>query len=210
MRNGLHRKQRLQKLFVAEETSTPSSYLATIRDYTGSESELLYDWRFTANQFVLETSPLSLTTSNLIFQLNTCGYSPYVTSSLTSGWVCRLQLLLFLASAVILGSQSGGTVSDSRFSEPAGPGPRIYIPQEQGCPVTSPGTGFPFRRLLRLAELRWRYSTPPPHGMGIHRATVSLLIRCGWHRKHHVQHFLYCCVHSMPRERGYITVALQR
>jgi hypothetical protein len=40
-----------------------------------SESELLYDWRFTANQFVLATSPLRLTTSNFIFQLNTCGYS---------------------------------------------------------------------------------------------------------------------------------------
>jgi hypothetical protein len=25
---------------------------------------------------------------------------------------------------------------------------------------------LPFRRLLRLAGLRWRYSTPPPHGMG--------------------------------------------
>jgi hypothetical protein len=24
--------------------------------------------------------------------------------------------------------------------------------------------GFPLRRLLRLAGLRWRYSTPPPHG----------------------------------------------
>jgi hypothetical protein len=28
-----------------------------------SESELIYDWRFTANQFVLATSPLRLTTS---------------------------------------------------------------------------------------------------------------------------------------------------
>jgi hypothetical protein len=37
-----------------------------------------------------------------MFQLNTCGYSPYVTSSLTRGWVCRLQLLLVLASEVIL------------------------------------------------------------------------------------------------------------
>jgi hypothetical protein len=67
-----------------------------------SESELLYDWRFTANQFVLERSPLSLTTSNFIFQLKTCSYSPYVISSLKRGWVCRLQLLLVLASAVIL------------------------------------------------------------------------------------------------------------
>jgi hypothetical protein len=48
-----------------------------------SEAELLYDWQFTANQFVLATSPLRLTASNFIFQLNTCGYRPYVTFSLT-------------------------------------------------------------------------------------------------------------------------------
>jgi hypothetical protein len=28
-----------------------------------------------------------------------------------------------------------------------------------------PGTGFPFPCLLRLAGLRWRYATPPPHGI---------------------------------------------
>jgi hypothetical protein len=48
--------------------------------------------------------------------------------------------------------------------QPGGPGPRIYIPQEQGGPDIPPGTGFPFRRLLRLAELLWRYFIPPPHG----------------------------------------------
>jgi hypothetical protein len=48
-------------------------------------------------------------------------------------------------------------VSDSRLPKPGGPGPRIYISQEQGGPVMSPGTGFPFRHLLRLAGLRWRY-----------------------------------------------------
>jgi hypothetical protein len=42
--------------------------------------------------------------------------------------------------------------------------PVFISPQEKGGPVIPPGTGFPFRRLLRLAELRWRYSTPPPHG----------------------------------------------
>jgi hypothetical protein len=46
------------------------------------------------------------------------------------------------------------TVSDSRLSQPQGPGPRIYIPQEPGGPVIPPSTGFPFRRLLRLAGLR--------------------------------------------------------
>jgi hypothetical protein len=87
-------------------SETPAVYLLVIVE---SESELLYDWRCIANHFVLATSPLRLTTSNFIFQLNTCGYSPYVTSSLTRGWVCSLQLLLGLTSAVILRSESCGT-----------------------------------------------------------------------------------------------------
>jgi hypothetical protein len=74
-----------------------------------SESELVYDWRFTANQFVFATSSLRLTTSSFIFQLNSYSYSPYVTSCLTRGWVCHLQLLLVLASAVILRSETRGT-----------------------------------------------------------------------------------------------------
>jgi hypothetical protein len=74
-----------------------------------SESDLLYDWRFNANQFVSARSPLRLTTSNFIFQLNICGYSPYATSSLMRAWVCRLQLLVVLASAFIHRSNSWGT-----------------------------------------------------------------------------------------------------
>jgi hypothetical protein len=73
------------------------------------ESELLYDWPLTANQFVLATSSLRITTSNFIFQLNTCYYNPYVTSFLTRGWVCRLQLLPVLTSAIILRPESHGT-----------------------------------------------------------------------------------------------------
>jgi hypothetical protein len=56
------------------------------------------------------------------------------------------------------------TTSDSRLPQPGGSGPRIYISQEQGCPIIPPGTGFNFRRLLRLAGLRWRYSNQPPRG----------------------------------------------
>jgi hypothetical protein len=37
------------------------------------------------------------------------------------------------------------TVSDSRLLQLGGPGPRIYIFQEQGGPVIPPGTGFPLR-----------------------------------------------------------------
>jgi hypothetical protein len=62
-----------------------------------SESELLYDSLFTANQFVLAPSSLRLTAS--IFKRNPYCHSPYVTSSLTRGWLCRLQILLVFASA---------------------------------------------------------------------------------------------------------------
>jgi hypothetical protein len=43
--------------------------------------------------------------------------------------------------------------------------PVFISPKEQGDPVIPPGTGFPFRRLLRLAGLRWRYSNPSPRGV---------------------------------------------
>jgi hypothetical protein len=46
-----------------------------------SEAKLLHHWQFTANQFVLASSPLRLTTIEFFFQLNPCGNSPYVTSS---------------------------------------------------------------------------------------------------------------------------------
>jgi hypothetical protein len=74
------------------------------------------------------------------FQLNTCGYSPYITSSLTKGWVCRLQLLLPLSSAVI------------PASEPHGIHDHILLPHIRDSPnpegqvpvLYPPGTGFLF------------------------------------------------------------------
>jgi hypothetical protein len=89
------------------------------------ESELLYDWRFTGSQFVLATSPLRLTTSNFIFQLSTCSYSSYATHSLTRGWVCRLQLLLALSSAVILRSESRATRDHMLLSQTRD-SPKLY------------------------------------------------------------------------------------
>jgi hypothetical protein len=79
-------------------------------------------------------------------------------------------LPLGLTSAVILGSESCGThdhilLSQTRDSpNMEGQVPILYH-QELGGPIITPGTAFPFRRLLRLAGLRWRYSTPPPHGV---------------------------------------------
>jgi hypothetical protein len=63
--------------------------------------------------------------------------------SLTRGRVCRLELLVAHASAVILGSEPRCTSGHILLSQ-------IH--------------DFPLRRLLRLAGLRWRYSTPPPRG----------------------------------------------
>jgi hypothetical protein len=56
------------------------------------------------------------------------------------------------------------TASDSRLPQPGESGPRIYIALEEGDPVITPGTWFPFRRLLRFSGLRWRNSNPPPRG----------------------------------------------
>jgi hypothetical protein len=102
-------------------------------------------------------------------QLRVCYF---VAPSLTRGRVCNLlvQLLLGLAKAVTPGSKSCRTrgyilLSRVRLPQPGGPGSCIYIPQEQGCPVIPPGTGFPFCCVFRLGGLRWRYSTPPPHGL---------------------------------------------
>jgi hypothetical protein len=103
----------------------------------------IYDRRFTANQVILAPSPLRLTARDFFSQLNTYGHSPCITSSLTRGWVGHLQFLLALASPFILGSESHGT--------------REHI-------LLSQIRDFPFCHLLRLAGLRWRYSTPPPHG----------------------------------------------
>jgi hypothetical protein len=89
------------------------------------------------------------------FQLNTCGYNPYVTSSLTRGWVCRLQLLLALASAVILRSESRGT-HDHIFLSQIRDFPNL---EDQVHVFISPRNRLaqlypPFHRLLRLAGLR--------------------------------------------------------
>jgi hypothetical protein len=62
-------------------------------DYS-SKSKLLYDWRFTANQFVFSSTPLRLTTRIFSPQLSPLDISPYVTSSLTRRWVCLLWICL--------------------------------------------------------------------------------------------------------------------
>jgi hypothetical protein len=97
----------------------------------------------------------------------------FVAHSLTRGRVCNLlvQLLLGLARAVTPWSKSCRThghilLSHLRIPQPEGPGPHIYIPQEQGGPVIPPGTGSLFVASCDSQGLWWRYSNPPPRGLG--------------------------------------------
>jgi hypothetical protein len=81
------------------------------------------------------------------------------------GQVCLLYMLLALASIVFLGSESLGT--------------RDHI-------LLSQILDLPFRRLLRLAGSRWRYSNPPPHGSHCLQDNSSA-------RTKSKTPFFYCC-----------------
>jgi hypothetical protein len=110
-----------------------------------------------------------------VWQLRVCWCGAF---SLTRGRVCRFQLLLVLASADILGSESLGT--------------RDHV-------LLSQIRDFPFRRLLRLAGLRWKYSTPSPHGITNYdrfrffaTATAATFYLLGIpSRGHRVEQFIY-------------------
>jgi hypothetical protein len=84
--------------------------------------------------------------------------------SLTRGRVCRLQLLLGLASAVILRSESRGTQGHillpqiRYFPNLEGHVPAFVSPRHR-VPTSSPSTTRRWRW-----RWRWRYSYPPPHG----------------------------------------------
>jgi hypothetical protein len=107
----------------------------------------------------------------IVWQLWVCWFGA---AFLTRGRVCRLQLLLALASAVIFWPESRRT---------------------RGHILLSQIRDFPFRHLLRFAGSRWRYSTPPPHGYPWGSRPIFVLItsRHGPHRKHSSQQFVYCC-----------------
>jgi hypothetical protein len=87
----------------------------------------------------LGTKPLETHGHQFFFQLNSYGHSLYVTSSLTRGWICSLQLLLGLASALILRSGSRGTHNHILLSQiwdsPSLEGQVPYL--------YPPGTGWP-------------------------------------------------------------------
>jgi hypothetical protein len=116
--------------------------LQSLDSESESESELLYDWLFTANQFVLVPSPLRLT-ARIFFSIQ------------------------HLRSQFLYNILSDGRIGLS-FTFAAGPRQhihsRIRVPRTRDHILLSQIRDIPFCRLLLLAGLRWRYSTTPPHG----------------------------------------------
>jgi hypothetical protein len=100
--------------------------------------KLNYDRQSVGHSVLVSGSHLELMTRFLfsVWQLRvSCCAAP----SLTRGCVCNLlvQLLLGLSRAVTLGVQVPQIsdrilLSHLRLPQPGGPGPRVYIPQEQG------------------------------------------------------------------------------
>jgi hypothetical protein len=114
--------------------------------------------------------------------MNTCGYSPHVTSSLTRGWICRLQLLMPSPAQSFSGPSLARRITTFyclRFEVPPTWRPRsphLHLPGT-GWPGYPPGT---IGRLLRLAELRLRYSTPPPRGIRFTEQTTYTRYLTKW------------------------------
>jgi hypothetical protein len=109
----------------------------------------------------------------IFFQLDTCGHSPYVTSSLMRGWVCSLQLLLPLSSGVIHWSESGGTHDHVLLCQ-------IWdsskVPGQVTVFITSRKRMVLWFRFLRLLRLAGRYANSPAHRIGSSKQRLWMLI----------------------------------
>jgi hypothetical protein len=154
---------------------------------------------------LLGDKPLEAHDENFIFQLNTCVlFDERMGLSFTI--VAGTRQRSHSQVRVPRDSWPRFTVSDSKFPQSGGLGLRIYIPPDQDVPVIPPGTGFPFHRLLRLAGLRWRYSTPLPHGLLLCFVQLASLYNLGTESIEYTSPWFLCCVsifqqflHCCPR-----------
>jgi hypothetical protein len=142
---------------------------STALHWLKSQSQLLHDWQFTANHFVLTPSPLRFMARMIFSHLNTCGHSPYV---LTREWVCRLELLLALASAFILRSESRRThdhilLSQIRdFPNLELRSPYLYPPRKKVAQLYPPALGSLSVAFHDSQGYGRGNSNPPPHSVG--------------------------------------------
>jgi hypothetical protein len=123
-----------------ELPSTTSSWRILSNKSRSSQSHIATDGQSICN---LVSSPIWGSWPYVYYSSTVTVLFFFLGRSLTRGRVCLLYMLLALASIVFLGSEFLGT--------------RDHI-------LLSQIWDFPFRRLLRLAGSRWRYSNPPLHG----------------------------------------------
>jgi hypothetical protein len=116
--------------------------------------KLIYDRQSVGQSVLVSGAHLGPATNfslSVKFPSDSCRFVIFVEHSLTRGRVCNLLYNCFwaLPEQVTLRSKSRRThghilMSRQRLPQPGGPGPCIYILQEQCDPVIPPGTGFPF------------------------------------------------------------------
>jgi hypothetical protein len=146
-------------------------------DWPNSKSKICYDWRSVGQSVLLSSPHLGHKTISLLLSdscwfvavgrplwredgsvvYNRCWFSP--AQSLSVPGPAGLMTIFYCL----------------RFETPQtwmARSPYLY-PQEQGGPVIHPGTSSPFRRLLRLAGLWWKYSNP--HTRGDNQALTLVL-----------------------------------
>jgi hypothetical protein len=125
----------------------------------------------------LGVKPLQTHCQNFIYQLNTCGHGPYVTSSLMRGWICRLQLLLALAAHSFSGPSPAGLMTTFyclRFETPPtwSPGPASNYPTYNISARSTQQT--PFFYCCVGVRCRGNMLTEPLFRNGLHNPFVLL------------------------------------
>jgi hypothetical protein len=132
----------------------------------------------------------------LFSELNTCGYSPYVTSSLSRGCVCRLQLLLTLASAVNLRSIFRGTHD------------HVLLTQIRDSPNLEGQVPVFISPTNTVAQLYPRALCSALHSNSNELLCLFITLRHGPCRKHSLSVFEKACLeHSLHSNRSYSIVA---
>jgi hypothetical protein len=127
-----------------------TSFCLSLRSRSQSQSYITTDSQSASLSWcqapIWDPRPIFLLLSLIISrQLRVCWCGA---PSLTRGLVWSFQLLLGIASAAFLRSESRMTHKHIllspflRLSQPEGPDSCIYFPQEQSSPVTPPGIGF--------------------------------------------------------------------
>jgi hypothetical protein len=148
-------------------TTNPCSNCPRILDWLNSKSELCYDRRSVGQSVLVSSTHLGPKT-------------------VSCGFVDVGRLLLSEDESVLHTFCRSSRAQSFSGSSPAAlmtvfyclrlQTPPTWRAKSHGGPVIPPGSGFPFRRQLRLAGLRWRYSNLPPRRMtGLSKPKSKLL-----------------------------------